>query len=199
MKNDVPLDNERRRELALHRYIEAFERGNLYGMEAVLSEALDDPELERQITSVNAAIHTEAGLQLIEQDARLIRSLILRHMPSAVDQTEDEPWPTVREVAARIEGNAALRRTLLPHDRLTNRQLLSRNESLPEHATASGIALLAEQINARATDRYWETFRREAVVVLMAHEEAEVELFAARKQGRRRGRPRSTPAEDARS
>jgi hypothetical protein len=199
MINDMPDDDERRRELALHRYIEAFDQGDLDVMEAVLSEALDDHELERQIAGVNAAIHAEAGLEPIERDAELIRSLILRHMPSTVAQTQDEPWPTVGEVAARIEGNTALRRTLLPPDRLANRQLLGRDDSLPEQATAASIARVAERLEVHASDRYWETFRREAVVVLMAHEEAGMELLAARKQRRSTSRSRRVSGEDMRS
>ncbi len=194
--NDIPHDDERRQELALHRYIEAFDQGDLDVMEAALTEALDDPELERQITGVNAAVHSEAGLEPFERNAELVRSLVLRHLSSNVDQVEDESVTTVREVAAHIEGNTALRRSLLPLDRLANRQLLGCDDPLPEQATADGIAGLARLLAIHASDRYWETFRREAVVVLMAHGEADMELLAARNQGRRTSRSRRTPNEN---
>jgi hypothetical protein len=191
MNDRIGTNDERQRELALHRYIQAFEEGDLDVIEAVLSEALQDSELDRQIASVNAEVHAEAGLHSIEKDAEVVRSLLLRHMPSAVLPAEEDPAPTVGDVAARIQVDLAIRQHLHPSDKMANQRLLGSTVPVPTHATAVTIAWLAKELDVPASDRYWEIFRREAVMASMSHEETEVELMAARKQSGRARRSKS--------
>jgi len=191
MNDSIATNGDRQRELALHRYIQAFDQGDLDVIEAVLNEALNDPELDQQIASVNAAMHAEAGLQSIEKDAEVVRSLLLRHMPSAVLPAEEEPAPTVGDVAARIQADLAIRQQLLPSDKTANQRLLGIAVTVPAQATAASIARLAQDLDVPASDRYWEIFRREAVMASMAHEETEVELLAARRQSGRRKRSKN--------
>lgn len=191
MNKFMETNDDRQRELALHRYIRAFDQGDLDAIEAVLNESLRDPELERQIAEVNAAIHEETGLQSIKEDAETVRSLLLRHLPTAVLGDEDVPAPTVGDVAARIQADLVIRRQLLPSDKMANQRLLGVTVSVPAGATTSSIARLAHELDVPASDRYWEIFRREAVMAAMAQEEAQVEILAARKQSGRRKRSRN--------
>src|SRR5579871_3182137 len=117
------MDDESLRELALHRYIQAVDNGDLEAVLAVLGAALSDPELDRQIALVNEALHDDAGLRELDQDARTVRSLLLHHLPTAA-VPDDEEAPTVATVAARIQGDLLLYQQLLPADRLVNRGLL---------------------------------------------------------------------------
>ena len=56
------VDRERERELALCRYIQAFDQGDLDGLADAIAQAEDDPELDRQIMAVNETLHAEVGL-----------------------------------------------------------------------------------------------------------------------------------------
>ena len=47
------------REQAIHRYIQALDKGDMDGVAEVLDAALYDPELERIITEINLSYHEE--------------------------------------------------------------------------------------------------------------------------------------------
>ncbi len=47
------------REKAIHRYIQALDKGDMDGVSEVLDAALSDSELERIITEINLAYHEE--------------------------------------------------------------------------------------------------------------------------------------------
>lgn len=68
------------RELAIHRYIQALERGDLDGVGEVLDAALHDPELDRIITEINLAYHQEEQLNSLPVDLSIWR--LLRHRES---------------------------------------------------------------------------------------------------------------------
>jgi hypothetical protein len=52
------------------RYVWAFDRGDLDVLAEVLREAEADPELDRQLVSVNAALYAEAGLPPVREHSR---------------------------------------------------------------------------------------------------------------------------------
>jgi hypothetical protein len=196
MMGSAWMDGESRREMALHRYIQAFERGDLDALAQVLEEAQFDPELDPQIAGVNAALHDEAGIAGPEIGAQTVRALLLRHMPTAALPPENEPAPTVGDVAARIQGDPAIRQQLLPADRLVNRGLLDSSAPLPIPATTATIGQLAQDLNVMASEHYWELFRREAVIAAMRHGVAGLHLTAARKRSTHRKEFRRTKGKD---
>jgi hypothetical protein len=55
-------DAERTRGLALHRYLRALDSGDLDTIAEVLALAEADPELDRQIASVNDAVSDQSSL-----------------------------------------------------------------------------------------------------------------------------------------
>src|SRR5713226_6101666 len=88
-------DQERQLELAIYRYVLAFDRSDLDTLEEILRQAEADPELDRQLASVDTVLHAEAGLQPVEEQARTVRQLLIRHMPTATAESEDEVLLTV--------------------------------------------------------------------------------------------------------
>src|SRR5262245_59327986 len=139
-------DQERQRELTVYQYVLAFDRGDLDTIEEIVRQAESDPELDRQLAGVNAALHAEAGLQLPKEQAQEVRRLLVRHMPTAMAETEEEPPLTVGEVAARVQSDPPTSRTLSPADLLANRQLIGSKVPLPAQATTATIAKLARDL-----------------------------------------------------
>jgi hypothetical protein len=191
-------DAEWQRELALQRYIEAFDRGDLDGITDVLAQAETDPELDRRLAGVNAALHADAGLQPVEEQARLVRRLLVQHLPSGLPREDEPPAPlTVGDVAAKLQAERAAGPAPVT-DRDANARLLGNLTPLPERVTTGTIARLAEQLGVAASTRYWEAFRRAATILGMARQHGEAQLAAARRQqAPRRTRParREQPTE----
>ena len=190
-------EKERLREIALHRFMRAFDTGDLEELGMLFQQAGEDPELERMLEEASAALYADAGLSRIEDDARLVRSIMLRHFPQAVLPPDELPAPTVGDVAARIQADPVVNRSLLPPDRQVNGELLKNGSPLPSQPTTSSIAELAKSLPVSASARYWELFRREAVALQMAHGESEALLLAARSPRRGRARRRGTGVEGA--
>jgi hypothetical protein len=181
-------DPVRRRERLLHHYVQAFDAGDLEAIAAVLAAAETDPELDARIRSVNEALHAEAGLQPLDEQAVTVRRLLYQYLPSGTADRDDEvDLPlTVGEVAARIKADEGTAQRLAAADRFANQQLLASELTVPETVTAPAIADLAARLQAAASPRYWETFRRTAVMLQMARGRERVGLMAARRRAARR-------------
>lgn len=175
--------NDWKREAAVHRYVQAFDDGDLDALAAVLAEAEVDAELDRHIASVNAALHAEAGLQSVEEQAQIVRRLLLQHLPSAFPQPEPAPRPlVVGDVAARLQADRAALRAVVVEDHEANRRLLGNDIPLPLPLTEEALARLATRLGVTAGPRYWEAFRRTAIVLAMARQRGQAEMAAARRQ-----------------
>jgi hypothetical protein len=187
---------ERQRELAVYRYVRAFDAGDFDTMAEVMTQAEVDPELDRLIVDVNAALHEEAGLPPLQEQAQLVRALLYQHLPSGVQRPDEAVAPlTVGNVAAKLETDHATRTTmagLSARDRLTNRQLQQSGVILPTPLTGRTIDELATHLQATASERYWRLFRETAIVLGMARERGQLELAAARRQRKSRTESRNT-------
>src|SRR5262249_53333597 len=75
----VTLDRER----GLHLYAAALERADLETMERIHREAEGDPVLARQIQELEEHDATFYAELALEDDAELVRGLLLRHLQSA--------------------------------------------------------------------------------------------------------------------
>lgn len=182
----------RRREQLLDRYIRAFDTGDLAAIGGILAEAEVDPELDRQLVGVNEALYEAAGLPPAPEVAAPLRRLLADPLPSAFPPAGGdlgEPALTVGEVAARLRvDRAAL--TLPAADRLANERLIACATALPETITAPGLARLAATLGAEASPRYWEVFRRVALLLKLSASAASVGLAARQRRGSRRQPPR---------
>lgn len=189
-----PRADERRRELAVARYVDALDRGDFAAVAAVLAEAAADPELDRRLVGVNAALHEEAGLPTFEEHAQTVRQLLWQHLPSAVDEPPAAPPLTVGVVAARIQGERA-GQALSPSDRMANLRLASDETVLSGPFTPAVVARLATALGVEASERYWELFRRTAATLAIGRQRGEVALAAARRQGATRRAPKRRPGD----
>ena len=186
MLNPYTANTERQRELAIYRYVLAFDTGNLDELALVLAEAEQDPELDRAIMSINATLHEEAGLQPIQEQAQLVRKLLLQHLPSGfTDSGVDQPSLTVGDVAARLQSDETSGRQLALPDRLVNQRLLGSKEPLPIPINAGKVSELAARLQINASDRYWELFRRAAVILGITRKQNQIQIAAARLQSGR--------------
>lgn len=179
------LDTERRRELTEIRYVAALERGDFKVVAAVLEQALADPELDRRLAGIDLALHAEAGLQPPEEQARAVRELLMRHLPSGMPEPEEPEALTVGMVALRLAEEA--RGRLAPADRLANLHLIERADPITSPVTAEVVARVAVETDIAASEQYWEQFRRAAAKMAITLQHGEFELAAARShsQGRR--------------
>ena len=181
----------------MYRYVRAFDAGDFDAMAEVMTQAEVDPELDRLLVDVNAALHEEAGLPPLQEQAQLVRALLYRHLPSGVQPSEEAVAPlTVGNVAAKLETDHATRTTmagLSARDRLTNRQLQQSGLVLPARLTGRTIVELATRLQATASERYWRLFRETAIVLGMAQERGQVELAARRQKSSRTGSQTTAP------
>src|SRR5215472_6015672 len=92
------------REKAIAQYILAFDRGYLDELAEILDRAAEDPELDRQIAGINGVLHAEAGLPKQEDQAQVVRGLLLRYFPDESSAPAVEPL-TVSEVATRLQAD----------------------------------------------------------------------------------------------
>ncbi len=193
-------DPDRWRERLLERYVQAFDRGDLETVDRILAEGARDPELDRQLQAINDALAEEAGLNTFAEDSRLVRHLLYTHLPSAHPDAEPATPPplTVGDVAARLQADEATGRRLPAADRLVNQQLRARTEPLPDQVTGPAIAALARSLSVTASARYWEEFRRTALMLRLQQRTAASTAMAARRAGRRGARePRAGWRTDA--
>jgi hypothetical protein len=171
------------RELALHRYLAALERGDLDALADALTPAETDAELDRRIAGLNAALHAEAGLQPVAEQAQTVRRLLLRHLPSGVERPEPAATPlTVGDVAARLQAEQAAAGLAPVTDLEVNRRLLTDASPVPQPLTEAALAVLIEQTGAGGSARYWELFRRAAIRLAVTRQRGRAELAAARRQ-----------------
>ncbi len=183
MNDPQSLDLELQREMAVDRYVQAYDRGDLDGIDEVFAQAVDDPELDRRIIGINAALHAEAGLQPIDEQAQFVRRLLFRYVSSGIPHTDEETQPvTVMVVAAQLEVDHAKGRPMPVSDVKANQKLLTSTIPIPVPVTSDIVERLAEELHVTASDRYWEMFRRAAVILVMARQRAQTQRTAARRQ-----------------
>jgi hypothetical protein len=167
------------------------DRGDFEALGSVLREAELDAELDRRLAGVNTALHAEAGLPSVEEQAQLVRQLLLRYLPSARPLQEPaEPPLCVQDVAARLESDLAIAPAITASDRLANRRLLECPDPLPATVTTASVTDLAARLGIEASARYWERFRRAAIMLGITRQRGANQLAAARRQTSR-GRPRA--------
>lgn len=190
MYNPDPDEKQYQRELAIERYISAYDRGDWQGLAEVVKQALHDPELDRLLVEINAALYAETGLPLMDESTEQVYVLLRQHLPSGFTfETPEESLVTVGDVAERLESERLRGKPILAGDAQANQQLMQDKRPLPSRITPDTLPNLAQQLRVVASERYWELFRRAALALRMSRESRRVSLAAARRQrGQRRGR-----------
>jgi hypothetical protein len=186
MQKDRDNERMRARELLLDRYVLAIDSGDFEAMEAALDAAYeasgDDPEIERLIAEVNSAYQEEAGVTPLEADARLVRDILRRCVPSAFETHEQLQRPlTVGDVASRLQAQGRVR----PADEEINRALLGNSTTLPNPITALTMKKLATDLGAGGSDLYWRSFRDEAITMGISRSHDQAQLAARQRRARR--------------
>jgi hypothetical protein len=180
----LPKDpNWFRREATLGRYVSALDGGDLEAVEAVLTAAMDDPELAAALDAVHLAYQEEMQLGPAAQDVALVRELVRKHFQSAFadDQAvfgQEEPL-TVHDVALELEYT----RRVPAADRSANAQLLHNRQPVPAQLSLQAVKQLAQEVGVQASERFWKLFRDTAIMLGIgrSHQQA---LSAAREEGR---------------
>lgn len=180
------LRHAQERDQALDRYIQALDHGDIDTVEAILHQAVCDPELDRLIHEVNMALYVEEGLDTFATGAEQVRNLAHQHLRSAfVDEAEVEAVIerplTVADVVARLQAD---RQVALP-DQEASRMLLGSDEELPDEITTRTISDLARRLGVAASEHFWRVFREAAIMLGLGHSHAQAHLAAAREQRRR--------------
>jgi hypothetical protein len=171
-----------RRDASVEQYILALDAADFETVSAVLAEAMTDPTLAQMLQEVDAALHAEADLPTPQEQATTVRRLLRQHLPSAFIEPETGP-PTVGDVAARLQAeHAAGRQPLLAGDLSTNGELLGNRFELTGRPSQRMTRQVAEATGIKASDHYWERFRRAAVALLMARDPGAIQLAAARRR-----------------
>src|SRR4051812_27711951 len=178
--NDRERHDDERRELAVARYVWALDEGDLDALTVVLQEAEIDALLDDQLAGVTEALHAEAGLPPAVDQARLVRRLLRQHLPSAFPSDEEPTAPTVGDAARQLQADLAAGPTLAPADAQAHARLLASDAPLPVPVTATAVQRIAGALGVAASPRYWERFRRAAVVVAVSQQRGMVQLAAAR-------------------
>jgi hypothetical protein len=209
MGNDACQRDEMAAKRLLIRYLTALDHGDIDAVEAVVAAASEDSELDRLIAEANLALHDEAGLSPLAEDAHRVRTLLRQTIPSAFIE-EDESIPiTVGTVAARLRQDPRLS----PADRELSRRLVTDDRPVPPAIDRHTLGRLAAAIGD-GSDSFWRRFRDAAIMAWLGHGHHRTQLAAtrvakARATGaalpspQRRGTSRSeplpsTPAEAAR-
>jgi hypothetical protein len=196
MTHDAHLSAAQRRDQQVERYILALDRGDFDAVAAILAAAETDPELDRLLVEVDAALHAEAGLTTRTEDAKTVRTLLRKHLPSAFAEPETGP-PTVGQVATRLQADHdSGKHVLLPGDLHANAQLLGQTIPLTGRLTPRTIRQATEPLGVQASDRYWELFRRAAGELALTRAGA-VHQAAARPRSSRRRRPAGQGSEES--
>jgi hypothetical protein len=183
MHGPNPDDAQRCRELAIERYVLAYDRGDWDALAEVVEHALYDPELDRLLVEINAALYADTGLPSIDDSAETARALIRQYLPSGFTPEPSEEGPvTVDDVVQRLEGERLRAKPMESVDAEVNQRLAGNKSLLPVRITPDSLRELARQLGVVASDHYWELFRRAALTLRMSRESQRVSLAAARRQ-----------------
>ena len=179
MKNK---NNQQMREWWIHRYVQAFDRGDAEGIEAVLDAALRDPELSAAIDEINLEYLEEAGIPAFSNAARTVADLAQKHLAGLADQQERmTSAPTIGEVAAQLQAQ----RLVHPEDEAINRLLLHSPRLIPLELTVGNLTMLFAELGYEASKRYVRAFKDAAIWLGMSRSQSQIKL-AAREEGHRK-------------
>jgi hypothetical protein len=173
------------REKALHRYMDAFERGDFDILSQVLVQAEQDSELEDLIWQVHAAYAAEEELERREHDIEQVRQLLRRHLPSGWEMPlsiEDMPPLTVSDVVARMQADEAVHGSIKPELNSFVQRLRRSSEVLPENLGKHGVRDLFARLGVQASKQLQKLFSETALFLTSGRQQGMAQLAATRRQ-----------------
>lgn len=189
MTHDASLSPAERRDQQVERYVLALDRGDFDTVTAILAAAETDPELDGLLVEVDGALHTEARLTTRAEDAKTVRALLRKHLPSAFSEPETGP-PTVDQVVTRLQSeHDSGHQPLLPGDLAANGALRGNTTLLTGRLTPRTVRQTMTQFDVQASDRYWKLFHQAAVELALSRESSGHYQVAARPRVPRRRPP----------
>lgn len=181
MQTYTPNQSQVQREKLLLRYVRALDEGDMDTVGAVLTAALDDPELDRLLTEIDHSLAEEEGLSPLASDAQWVRDLARQHFQSAFAEDAVERPLTVGDVAARLQADSRVPTA----DQTANRRLLESAALVPNWLSAQRVRDLAVELGVTASDRFWRLFRDAAIALGMGRSQSQAYMAAAREEQRR--------------
>jgi hypothetical protein len=194
MNKQQPTQQQRiAREKALHRYMDAFERGDFERMAQVLAQAEQDPELEDLIWKVHAAYVAEEELERQENDIELVQQLLRRHLPSGwetLPDIESIPPLTVGDVVARLQADEATKGSVKQEFNIVVQRLRQSTLPLPQNLGIQSIRTLFSQLGVQASKQLQKLFSETALFLSAGREQGMAHLAATRRQQEQSSTPR---------
>ena len=182
-----------KRDKAIHKYIESWDKGDMDGVIEVLKLASYDSELERIIKEINLAYQEEEGITPIATDAAIVRDLIRQHLHSAFERPDTNKEELVVESAdiSTIKpitvGDVARRLQQIKSFKSTENEflesLLDSYVLIPSSPSFKEIEqLFIENLQLNVNRRFIDNFRKVAIKLGMGRSYNKAQLAAARQQ-----------------
>lgn len=172
------------RELAVLRYCASLDRGDFEGVASVLAAAETDEELERMLRQANEGQRAEQERAAQADSAAVVRELLQRQMPSAMETAAEDEMPplTIAAVAGRIESEGRASREA-PE---VLQRLREVDEPVPQGLSARSVRQLLERLGVQASERFLRLFRETAILLSMGRQQQRASLAATRRERRKR-------------
>jgi hypothetical protein len=182
-----PIDRRLNLDVAAARYLEALEQDSFAVMEELWRAAMADQELEGVLHEIHAGLLEEEQLEESAALEDTVTAVVETHLPSAEIIASACSSVTVADVAGELFRRTPNRLPAGAHQ--LNERLLKEKEPLPEDLGLSALTAWAESLFGPAPAEYWQAFRQAAVKLeLRRAADAEYRL-AARRAGKREGKP----------
>lgn len=165
--------------LTAARYLDALERDDQDALDALWSQAANDPDLLAAFHDINAGLVEDAQARDQVAVEAAVAAAVEKHLPSAEILNPETGPVTVADVAAELFRH--------PPDRLPaeahalNERLRSAPDPLPADLGLEALIAWAEPNFGPAPARYWEAFRAVALKARMRRTADTEFQLAARK------------------
>jgi hypothetical protein len=179
------------REKALYLYISAFERGDFDKMEAVLQQAMYDPQLEEMIMEAHEYYLAEEKVKLREEDFAKILDLVVRYLPSGIPYEEEAiaiPPLTIGDVFGKLQEDKSIQGSIKQEVQQVNAKLAQADVPLPENLAMKSVYRLFEQLGVAVSAKLQKLFREKAIFLSMTRQQGIAQLAATRRQKTQRQR-----------
>lgn len=199
MNEQSPREKRLKREKALHRYMDAFERNDFEAMSQVLTQAEQDADLETLIWEVHAAYAAEEEYEQREHEAEQVRQLLRQHLPSGLETPltlEEMPPLTVSDVIARMQADEAVRGSVKQELLNVAQRLRQSNQVLPEQLGLHGVRTLFAQLGVQASKQLQKLFSQTALFLTSGRQQGMAQLAATRRQHEQHYQKKATASEE---
>jgi hypothetical protein len=172
-------ENQLRLDRIALRYLTAIDASDFDAIEALWTQAADDPDLDAMLYGLNAELASEQESQERESVTSAVLEAIEHHLPSAEIMRPEAGQLLVSEVAEHIRRHPP--RGLTIDDLKLNDALRRTSEPVPTELGISQVIRWGTRFGT-APQEYWRAFREAALDLWMQRTSAETYRMAARPQ-----------------